>query len=468
MKEKVIKYIKENNMLNKNDSIVIGVSGGSDSMCLFSILLELKNEYNLKLYVVHINHCLRGKDADKDMEYVEKVCKKHDVPCFSYKIDINSLAAEKKISTEEAGRMARYEKFHEIAEKYNAKIAVAHNMSDNAETVLFNMFRGSGIKGMTGISPKRDNIIRPIMCLSKDEIYEYLNKNKIEYRVDESNFTEEYTRNKIRLKVLPYVTENINEKAILHINELSGTMDEISEYIDDEADKLLKSHVIFKENEGVKTAVIDELLFDHKKIIVSQVIRKAVCNVAGKLKDISRVHVEDIMSLYAKQVGASINLPYGMVAIREYKDILLQKKSQMEGYSINQTDGDIIKEIRIKDFGIYEIPNHEEKISILPDKFRKDVFEEKIYTKWIDYDILKGDLSLRTRQTGDYIVINDKGSKKSLKDFFIDKKVPRNQRDNILLLTRGHDILWIIGYRLSAKYKVSENSKHIIKVDIIR
>lgn len=468
MKEKVIKYIKENNMLNKNDSIVIGVSGGSDSMCLFSILLELKNEYNLKLYVVHINHCLRGKDADKDMEYVEKVCKKHDVQCFSYKIDINSLAAEKKISTEEAGRMARYEKFHEIAEKYNAKIAVAHNMSDNAETVLFNMFRGSGIKGMTGITPKRDNIIRPIMCLSKDEIYEYLNKNKIEYRVDESNFTEEYTRNKIRLKVLPYVTENINEKAILHINELSGTMGEISEYIDDEADKLLKSHVIFKENEGVKTAVIDELLFDHKKIIVSQVIRKAVCNVAGKLKDISRVHVEDIMSLYAKQVGASINLPYGMVAIKEYKDILLQKKSQMEGYSINQTDGDIIKEIRIKDFGIYEIPNHEEKISILPDKFRKDVFEEKIYTKWIDYDILKGDLSLRTRQTGDYIVINDKGSKKSLKDFFIDKKVPRNQRDNILLLTRGHDILWIIGYRLSAKYKVSENSKHIIKVDIIR
>lgn len=463
MKEKVIKYIKENNMLNINDSVVIGVSGGSDSMCLFSILLELKSEYSLKLYVVHINHCIRGENANKDMEYVEKICKENDIECFAYKIDVNAMAKEKRISTEEAGRIARYEKFYEIAGKYNAKIAVAHNMSDNAETVLFNMFRGSGIRGMAGILPKRDNIIRPIMCLSKEEIYEYLEKNKIEYRVDESNFTEEYTRNKIRLNILPYVTENINEKAVLHINELSRSMVEISEYIDEEAERLSEKYVTFKSNENI-AAVIDEQLFQHKNIVASQVVRKAVYKVAGKLKDITRVHIESIASLKEKQVGASVSLPYGMVATREYKDILLQ----IEKKEACKFDNAPIKEIQINDFGIYDILELNEKISLSCDKFSKQVFKENMYTKWISYDILKGSLSLRTRQTGDYIVINDKGSKKSIKDFFIDSKIPKNQRDRVLLLTKGHEVLWIIGYRLSAKYKVSENSEHIIKVDIIK
>lgn len=464
MKEKVIKYIEENNMLNKNESVVVGVSGGSDSMCLFSILWELKERYGIKLYVVHINHCLRGEEADKDMEYVEKVCREKKVRCFSYRLDIGKMAKENKISTEEAGRMARYEKFYEIANKYNAKIAVAHNMSDNAETVLFNIFRGSGIKGMSGIMPKRDNIIRPIMCLTKKEIYEYLEENKIEYRVDESNFTEEYTRNKIRLNILPYVTQNINEKAILHINELSGYMLELSEYIDEEVSRFYEKYVVSGEAAAGKSkkVSISEELFCRKRVIVSEVLRRAVEEVAGKLKDITRIHIENIIDISKKQVGAQTSLPYGIIAIKEYGRVSLMQHSDNDKL-LNGGVG----EIRLRDFGVYEIPKHKEKISILPDKFTQEVFEEKIYTKWMNYDILKRGLSIRTRQTGDYIVINDNGSRKMIKDFFIDKKIPKNQRDDILLLTEGHDVLWIVGYRLSAKYKVNENSEHIIKVDII-
>lgn len=281
--------------------------------------------------------------------------------------------------------------------------------------------------------------------------------------MDESNFTEEYTRNKIRLNILPYVTENINEKAVLHINELSRSMVELSEYLDEEAERLSEKYVTFKSNENI-AAVIDEQLFQHKNIVASQVVRKAVYKVAGRLKDITRVHIESIMSLKEKQVGASVSLPYGMVATREYKDILLQ----IEKKEACKFSNSPIKEIQINDFGIYDILELNEKISLSCDKFSKQVFKENMYTKWISYDILEGSLSLRTRQTGDYIVINDKGSKKSIKDFFIDSKIPKNQRDRVLLLTKGHEVLWIIGYRLSAKYKVSENSEHIIKVDIIK
>ena len=263
---------------------------------------------------------------------------------------------------------------------------------------------------------------------------------------------------------MPYVTENINDKAILHINELSRSMLEISEYIDEEAAKLSEKYVTFKDNEKMVAAVIDEQLFRYKNIVASQAVRKAVCKVAGRLKDITRVHIESIMSLKEKKVGASVSLPYCMLAVKEYNNIVLQIEKQ----TACGKDPDVVKEVQINDFGIYHIPEFNEKISLSCDKFSEQVFKENMYTKWISYDILKGSLSLRTRQTGDYIVINDQGHRKSIKDFFIDSKIPKNQRDRVLLLAKGHDVLWIIGYRLSAKYKVNENSEHIIKVDIIK
>lgn len=505
MKEKVLKYIKRNHMLSKGESVVAGVSGGSDSMCLLSLLLEIKDIYDLNIYVVHIHHGIRGKDADMDMEYVENFCKLHRIKCFSYIYDIIGMAKEKKLSTEEMGRIVRYEKFNEIAEKYNAKIAVAHNISDNVETVLFNMFRGSGIKGLAGISPARDRIIRPVMCLTKDEIYSYLEENHIQYRVDKSNFTDEYTRNKIRLQILPYITENINERAIEHINETADYMAEVLEYIEEEAGSLYSRYVSCMERTADRTAdksgdeirgfLISKEAFNCRHILVAEVIRMCIHKAAGQLKDITRVHIESIFELSGKNVGAKINLPYGVIAIKKYEGVAIicedrnitgnnrnirrdmkntgngREESTEENSAISDKGMEkqnVFTEIIIDDYGVYDIKGHNEKISLTPDTFTEDVFWENMYTKWINYDILKNSLSLRNRQTGDYIVIDDKGSRKKLKDFFIDKKIPRENRDSILLLAKGHEIVWIVGYRLSAKYKVNENSKNIIRVDIMK
>lgn len=518
MKEKVLKYINRYHMLSKGESVVVGVSGGSDSMCLLSLLMEIKELYDLRLYVVHINHGIRGKAADMDMEYVENFCKLHHIECFSYVYDIIGIAKKNKMSTEEMGRIIRYKKFNEAAKKYKAKIAVAHNMSDNVETVLFNMFRGSGIKGLAGIAPVRDRIIRPIMCLSKNEIYSYLEKNHIEYRVDKSNFEDEYTRNKIRLKVLPYITENINEKAIEHINEAANSMAEVSSYIDEEAGKVYSRYVsrmnisVAGVRNEVTESTTDEVcgllvldeVFNYKHILVSEVIRRCINKTCGQLKDITRAHIENIIELSSKNVGAKINLPNHVSAIKKYEGvaIICEHKQSIKTAKENNTDNckhkknkdkntdniiedglqrsniayadndiekqDIFTEIIINDYGVYDIKGHNEKISLIADTFTTDVFWENMYTKWINYDILKNSLSLRTRQTGDYIVVDDKGSRKKIKDFFIDKKIPRENRDNILLLAREHEIVWIVGYRLSAKYKVDENSENIIRVDIMK
>lgn len=463
MEEKVLKYIKENNMINNDESVVVGVSGGSDSMCLLSILQELKKELKLKLYVVHIHHGIRGKDADEDMLFVENYCRLKGITCFSYRFDVINEAKNKGLSTEEAGRILRYEAFSKLAKKYDAKIAVAHNMSDNVETVLFNMFRGSGIKGLTGIAPVRDNVIRPILCLSKEEIYAYLEKKHIDYRVDKSNFEEEYTRNKIRLKLIPYITENINEKAMEHINELSDSMNEMLDFIEAEGNNLFERYVTVSGNDYNKEVFIDQEVFSKRHILLATLVRRCIRCITGSLKDITRTHIENIIALKDKQVSARLNLPYDVLARRTYEGIeICKRKKEFKG---EISEKQVISLLKL---GSFDIPGEAAKLCLSESTFTEEIFKENIYTKWISYDILKGNLSLRTRRTGDYIVVDDKGSRKKLKDYLINEKVPKEERDNIWLLANGHEIVWIVGHRLGANYKIDKNSENVIKVEFIK
>lgn len=278
MLEKIRAYIKENGMLERKDRIVIGVSGGADSVCLFFTLLELRREYELSLFVVHVNHGIRGAAADADEAFVRELAENQGVYFESFHADIPALAAEKGIGEEEAGRLYRYEAMEAVKERMGAnKIAVAHNENDCAETLILNLFRGSGLAGMSGIAPVRGEIIRPLLCVSRREIEEWLSKRQISYRTDHTNFCDEYTRNRVRLYLLPLAEREVNEQAVAHAAQTAMFLREAFEYME----KKIKE--AFDENVSVKNGeyFIKDGLLSEDAVIIKGVIKRALEELSG-------------------------------------------------------------------------------------------------------------------------------------------------------------------------------------------
>lgn len=448
MKKKVLDFIRKNKLVKKGNSVVLGVSGGADSICMLKILSDLQKRLGISMYVLHINHQIRGEEADEDAAFVKKICTKFKVPHRIINVDVPALAEAEGLSVEEAGRYIRYDEFSKYAYEVGAtKIAVAHNSNDNAETVLMNLARGTGIKGLGGIPPKREmedangnivEVIRPILCLSRKEIEQYLKENEIEYRNDSTNDSTDYTRNKIRLEIMP-ILENINDNAMQNITNASNELADTSEYIEKDVDEAYDEYV---SEENGKLFLSDES-FAIDPIVLTGVIRKMIENTAGKLKDITRIHVGDVVSLSDKQVGKKVDLPYSIVAEREY-----------EGISISTEDNKSDEE---KD-------TREVVIAFEEDGFDVANIEELKHTKWLDYDKIN-DVVVRTRQKGDYIVIDADGSKKKLKKYFIDEKIPRRERDQVLVVADGNHVLWVVGYRISEAVKVTPDTKKIIRLE---
>ena len=460
-KKKVLDYIRENKMIEKGHNIVVGVSGGADSMCLLNILISIREELQLNLVAVHVHHGIRGESADRDAKYVSEYCAANNVKCIVKYFDVPKLAEEMGMSHEETGRYVRYEAFREVLADMPAggSIAVAHNADDNAETVLFNILRGTGLKGMTGIRPVRDHIIRPILCLTREEIEEYNKENNILYVQDETNLTEDYTRNKIRLGVLPKARE-INPKASEHINMTAESLGLIEDYIKCELDKIYGDVV---DNCTDKTVTINTVKFlELHKAMKIEVVKKCLYEVAGLARDITKQHIDWVLALFDMTVGKRVSLPYGMVAIREYESVAIRKESMLDKGALDESY------VTIDGEGEYNIKlaGNNGKLTVESDVFSTEIFEENRCTKWIDCDIMKSNLQVRTRRKGDYIILDESGSRKKLKDFFIDKKIPKEERDNILLVANGSDIVWIFGYRLSGAYMVTEDSLNIIRLQI--
>lgn len=461
----VFKYVKENRMLINNDKVVLGVSGGADSVCLFFVFLELKKEYNLDLYVVHVNHGIRGEAAKNDAIYVEQLCKRYGINFILVNENVRDVAKQKRISEEEAGRNVRYEAFHNVCQKLETgKIAIAHNSDDRAETVLFNLFRGSGLKGLTGISPVRHNIIRPLLCVSRGQIEEYLNDRNITYCTDLTNLETDYTRNKIRLKVLPYISDNINVNVKEHIVQTSVMIEESLSYIETNANDCF--HKIVKQKDGQYSIRIGELRTENV-VIQKVVIRKVIEHLAGKLKDVTSNHVNIVLSLLESQVGKRVNLPYSIVAKKGYEDISLFVDNNDKYVSDGHSEKVIFSEEISTIPGNYFLKDKNLHFEFNLMKFKKNlIIPQNGCTKWFDYDKINNTVALRTRREGDYLQIDPKGSNKKLKAFFIDQKIPKEERDEILLLADGKHIMWVVGERISEAYKIDENTKNILMVKL--
>ena len=464
MENKVLNYIKENKMIKAGETVVVGVSGGADSVCLLHMLSKHREMLDIKLVVVHIHHGIRGESADRDAAFVEDMCKKEGVPFFLYKYKVPELAKEKGMSEEEAGRYARYEAFNKCLADNSAdssgKIAVAHNKDDLAETMLFNLIRGAGVKGLKGITPVRDNVIRPVLCLERCEIEEYIKANDLTYIVDETNLTEEYTRNKIRLSIMPQIKESINEQVVSHMEVTASNLALIDDYMESQCE-IEMSRMVRQKGNGLfmEAAGVNGL----HKAMQGYLVKKCIYQVAGKAKDIASVHINSVLRLFGMNVGKKVNLPYEMIAVKEYDGVYIYISKED-----NNSERKEMYAVDIDGLGkyFYNDGNVEATLHIEEDIYTDSLFIENEYTKWIQCDIMKFDLQLRTRRLGDYIIVDDKGSKKKLKDFFIDKKIPKEERDNILLLANGDEIIWIVGYRLNYRYRVSDEHSTIYKLQM--
>lgn len=517
MLNKVKQYIESNRMLRNKEKVVLGVSGGADSVCLFFVLLALKEIYQLELHVVHVNHMLRGKEAQRDQEYVEKICRENNVPFHLFKSDVRKLAKEEHLSEEEAGRNLRYQVFETVRKEYNCDvIAVAHNSNDCAETMIFQLARGSGLTGLTSIQAVRGDIIRPLLCLTRQEIEQYLKQRNIPYQIDATNLEDKYSRNKIRLHVLPYLVENINRQSVAHIVNTAQMLKEVEDYVEKQTNICYNNLV--KESADRYTFCREEFLREDI-VIQKAMIRRIINNLSGQLRDIESVHIADICNLATKGVGKKIDLPYHIEAYNDYKNLILTQNVSNHKDSLRQRkdveypliDETIIENINpgMSENVLLTIPqyrpntdsteqtnveyayhigfeickieeNHKEfreqviqnpKSFIKNQRFQEEYKNSMInirngYTKCFDYDKIKNAVQLRTRQEGDYLQIDANGGTKKLKSLFIDNKVPQSDRCHIPLLADGSHIMWVFGSRISEAYKINENTKTMLIVYI--
>jgi tRNA(Ile)-lysidine synthase len=475
MLHRVSDYIAGNNLIQEGDRIAVGVSGGPDSVCLLHILNRLygdKGGKNVGLFAVHVNHCIRGKEADLDEEFVKSLCRDMGIVCKSFRIDVKSKAREEGLTEEEAGRLARHRAFVEACREFGCnKIAVAHNMNDNAETFLHNLFRGSGLRGLSGIASLRSlkteagdiTIIRPLLFLKRNEIENYLKSMNIPYRIDASNSSDDYTRNRLRNRVLGYVEDNINERAAEHINLAIAQLSEAQAYIDRHVKARLESIAV---REGDSYLLPSDALLKEDIVIRKGIILNIMEELAGSRKDIEAKHVEEILSLIGKQTGKEIHLPYGMLAVREYNGIRLILRKDHKVKSRKKIIPEPIP-LKVPCKVILEEKGMIIEARVIP--YEKDKnFSDNNCIKWFDYDKIENTVELRTRQEGDFIQINQSGGHKKLKNLLIDEKVPAGDRSSLLLVADGSHIMWIpeAGSRMSEKYKISESTVNILHMSI--
>lgn len=302
LEKKVEDTIKKYHMIQPQDKIVVAVSGGSDSITLLSVLNNLRTKYNLDLVVAHVNHKIR-KEAIIDEEYVQEFCNKINVEFFVKSIDVKELANNNKIGLEEAGRNVRYDFFEEVLEKTNSnKIAIAHNKNDSVETIIMNIFRGTGVQGIKGIEPIKDNkFIRPLIECEKSEIEKYCEIKKLNPKIDKTNFENDYTRNKIRNVVIPYIKKEFNPNIISTITRLSEVINRDDEYLNKVTkEKYLNLLIEKKDTEIILNLKEFNLL---EKSIKSRLIIYIITQLLGSSKNIEKVHIDDIMKLCENNIG---------------------------------------------------------------------------------------------------------------------------------------------------------------------
>ena len=481
MTDQIRNYIEQYHMIAPGDTVCVGLSGGADSVCLLLILLELysaqKNKADgtgrVQIHAVHVNHQLRGNDADADEQFVRELCGRHDVPLYVYRFPVGNIAAEKRIGTEEAGRMVRHEAYRDCLENRGASvIALAHHANDRAETFLFHAARGTSPAGLAGIRPVQSfagadtALVRPILCLTRTQIEGWLSERGQVWRTDETNEDETYTRNVIRHEVIPVLESRINSRAVQHMAEVCADLEETDRFLREESLRREGKYIQARENE----LQIREALLEQPPVLQGYILLNALEKIGGARKDLGRKHVRQLQELYGMQAGKRIDLPYDLHAVREYEGIRLYRA---EAGSAPKDREDPDGTVPVIGPGTYlwngwrfsvRIREVSRESSAGAGGPCSDDIPRKKYTKWLDCDKIDGNLCIRGRRNADRLVVNAQGGRKKLKDYLIDEKVLRAERDRIPLLSSGDRIIWVVGHRISEDVKVTEKTRRILEI----
>lgn len=460
-------WAAEQTFIEKGGSVIVGVSGGADSVCLLYLMNEYALREGFKCIAVHFNHMIRGENADTDEAFVKNLCAQLGIKCMVAKANVPELAARAGLSEEETGRVLRYKAFAKAAKSLSGIIAVAHHKDDNAETVLMNLVRGSNIKGLTGMQTTVEFegciVVRPLLSCSHEELADFLKEKGIGFVEDETNTDFAYTRNRIRGLVLPEL-KKVNSKATDHIIQTAKELEKIESYL------ALKTEEAYTETvaeEDGEILIHTEKLLKLEEVIRNRVLYAAIGKAAGELKDISKAHVEELADLCGKQSGKRIDLPYDLCAVKQYELISVKTNTEAEEEENTSVELDISEEHLYENIAETELEDGTVITMLLVpvNEGNRNVLKQKNeYTKAFDYDTIKGTITLGKKASGD--VISLKEGKKSLKKFFIDEKIPAEDRNNILVLKDEESVLWVVGYRIGENFKITDNTSRALLVKI--
>ena len=434
----ILNINKKYNLIENNDIIVVGFSGGPDSVFLVEMLKKLQYFFNFKIYLVHINHLLRGEDADSDENFSFEYAKKNNLEIFIKRIPVKEIAKEVGKTLEEVGREERYKFFSEIYEKVGAtKIATAHNKDDQIETFLFRLIRGTSLQGLEGIKIKNNNVIRPISEIYKKDILEYLNKNEIQYKIDKTNFENEFTRNSIRLDLIPFIEERYNakfkDKVFSLIEEIRANNQNNSLNLEDFSDS--ENRILLE-----KIKLLSN--FDRKNLLSLFLNKKNI--------EVNRNKIDEISSLIKSNGTKKIDLDKTYRIVKDYTHLYIEDKK--ESCFINGN----VTQVKIPSEQIFD--NFKITVSIVENL---DIPKQK--NQYLLDAIYNDIIEVRYRKEGDRIFLDEKHSKK-IKEIFIDQKIPKDIRDRLPIFLYNNTIFWIYNVKKAYIPKINKNENKLIKV----
>jgi tRNA(Ile)-lysidine synthase len=441
-------------MLRGEEKVLVGLSGGPDSVCLLHVLCRLKDRLALDLTALYIDHGLRPDETKGEVEFCRRLCGELSVDFLDRSIDVRTYANEKGFNLQEAARELRYMTFESVAYEIGAKkIAQGHTVDDQLETFFMRMFRGSGPKGLSGIPPARGMIIRPLLDVDREAIENYLKQENKSFIMDSSNLKKDYLRNKLRLELIPEM-----KKMAPHITQsIARTMDILREeekYFEIIIAKTLMKLISRKTDKQIELFLSPLEVMD--RVILRRVLRRALDETRG-LRGIEFVHIENIIELvkHGRQ-GDRICLPQGLRAVKDYATLILTSEipEKLGSFTLN-----VPGEVVLKEIGTVI------KASI---EHEGEQYGRERTTALFDAGKTGTELTIRSREKGDFFYPAGFGRKKKLQDYFVDEKVPRDERDAVPIVITGNDIVWIAGYRGDERFKVSESTKMFLKIKLYK
>ncbi|WP_422485653.1 tRNA lysidine(34) synthetase TilS [Gudongella sp. DL1XJH-153] len=454
MINRVKNNIEKYKLLEDTETVLAAISGGPDSMAMLYSLYELRQEYGIRILVAHVNHGVRGEFAKRDQDFVQAISNGLGLDYYTTDVDMVAYGKEHKMTSEEAGRLLRYDFFRKILkENGGGRIAIAHNKNDQAETVLHRIIRGTGLDGLRAMTMINGDVIRPLLNIGRDDIESFIEEKGIKTVEDHTNLQTVYTRNKIRLELIPYLRDNFNPNIVDSLYRLSEIAQSDLGVLDQEMEK--KYNLIVKKRTNNSIIFKGEAFMEQDEGTARRIIRKALLNLLGNLEGFGEIHIQNAIDLFRSGVtGKSVDLGRDASAIVSYDDLII-RIGKAQSQKMDKT---------ILEIGENRLPGWKLIVSLQEADLISDKGE--FSNLHIDRDKVQGNIFIRPREDGDRIKPLGMEGTKKVKDIFIDNKIPREERNNIPIIGDKKGIIWIPGNAISRDYRVDSNTRSILKITI--